>query len=57
MARKNKASETTNNKNPKFNPFCTAMVWAPKKVPSAIMSLNHNTIVIITITVAMYNTI
>ena len=44
MARKNKASETTNNKNPKFNPFCTAKVWLPKKVPSAIISLNHKNI-------------
>jgi len=32
MAMKNKASETINKITPKFNPFCTAAVWSPKKV-------------------------
>ena len=33
IAIKNNASETINKITPKFNPFCTAKVWLPKKVP------------------------
>jgi len=41
---KNKASDTINKIIPKFNPFCTANVWSPKKVPSDIISLNQKDI-------------
>ena len=41
IATKKQASDTINNITPKFNPFCTAKVWFPKKVPSEIISLNH----------------
>ncbi len=44
IAIKNKASDTINNITPKFNPFCTAKVWSPKKVPSDITSLNQKDI-------------
>jgi len=44
MAKKNKASETINNPTPIFNPLCTAKVWLPIYVPSAIISLNQNDI-------------
>lgn len=44
IAIKNKASDTINNKTPIFIPFCTALVWFPKKVPSDIISLNHKDI-------------
>jgi hypothetical protein len=44
MAKKNKASDTINKPTPRFNPLCTARVWLPKYVPSAIISLNHNDI-------------
>lgn len=44
IAMKNKASDTINKITPKFNPFCTAEVWLPKKVPSVMMSLNQNDI-------------
>ena len=44
IARKNKASDTMNNPTPIFNPLCTAKVWLPIYVPSAIISLNHNDI-------------
>ena len=37
IAKKNKASETINKRTPKFNPFWTAPVWLPKKVPSLII--------------------
>jgi hypothetical protein len=33
-----------NKPTPMFNPLCTAKVWLPIYVPSAIMSLNHNDI-------------
>lgn len=36
--------DTLNNITPKFNPFWTASVWLPKKVPSAIISRNQNDI-------------
>jgi len=32
IAKKNNASETIKSIIPKFNPFCTARVWSPKKV-------------------------
>ena len=44
IAIKNKASETINSITPKFNPFCTAKVWSPKKVLSDITSLNQKDI-------------
>jgi ABC-type cobalt transport system substrate-binding protein len=44
MAKKNNASDTIKRITPKFNPFCTAKVWSPKKVPSEIISLNHKDI-------------
>ena len=44
IAKKNNASDTINNITPKFNPFCTAKVWLPKKVPSDIISLNQKDI-------------
>jgi hypothetical protein len=33
-----------NKPTPKFNPLCTARVWLPIYVPSAIISLNQNDI-------------
>jgi hypothetical protein len=44
IAKKNNASDTINSITPKFNPFCTAKVWLPKKVPSDIISLNQKDI-------------
>ena len=44
MAKKNKASDTINKPTPMFNPLCTAKVWLPLYVPSAIISLNQNDI-------------
>jgi len=44
IAKKNKASDTINRPTPIFNPLCTAKVWLPINVPSAIMSLNQNDI-------------
>jgi len=44
MAKKNRASDTINSIIPIFNPFCTAKVWFPKKVPSDITSLNQKDI-------------
>ena len=44
IAKKNKASLTINKPTPKFNPLCTARVWLPIYVPSAIISLNQNDI-------------
>ena len=35
-----------NYPTPKFKPLCTARVWLPKYVPSAIISLNHNDILL-----------
>jgi ABC-type cobalt transport system substrate-binding protein len=55
MAMKNKASETINKITPKFNPFCTAAVWSPKKVPSAIISRNQKDIDEISSIKAKYN--
>jgi hypothetical protein len=52
---KNKASETINKITPKFNPFCTARVWSPKKVPSAIISRNQKDIDEISSIKAKYN--
>ena len=49
IAIKNKPSDTINNINPKFSPFCTASVWSPKNVPSDIISLNQKNIESITI--------
>lgn len=46
IAKKKSASETMNSPTPKFNPFCTARVWWPWYVPSAIISLNHKLILI-----------
>jgi hypothetical protein len=42
---KKKISEITNRTKPKLNPFCTAKVWCPWKVPSLEISLNHKVIV------------
>jgi ABC-type cobalt transport system substrate-binding protein len=55
MAMKNKASDTINKITPKFNPFCTANVWSPKKVPSLIISLNQKDIDTITKNIPKYN--
>jgi hypothetical protein len=44
IAKKNKASLTINKPTPMFNPLCTARVWLPIYVPSAIISLNQNDI-------------
>jgi hypothetical protein len=44
IAKKNKASDTINKPTPMFNPLCTAKVWLPIYVPSAIISLNQNDI-------------
>lgn len=44
IAKKKRASETINNPTPKFNPLCTAEVWLPRYVASAMISLNHNDI-------------
>jgi len=57
IAKKNKASDTINKITPKFNPFCTAKVWLPKKVPSAIISLNHKDIDATTKNPAIYTII
>ncbi|GAA4910348.1 hypothetical protein GCM10023405_35530 [Streptomonospora salina] len=45
IARKNKASDTIKSITPRFNPFCTASVWSPKKVLSLTISRNQNAIV------------
>nr|YP_009254349.1 hypothetical protein A8V03_gp13 [Trichoderma gamsii]ANC73534.1 hypothetical protein Triga.p.15 [Trichoderma gamsii] len=42
-----------NNITPKFNPFWTAKVWFPKKVPSDTISLNHKAIDEITVNKAI----
>ena len=44
IATKNKPSDTINSITPRSNPFCTANVWFPKYVPSAIISLNQKAI-------------
>jgi hypothetical protein len=44
IAKKNKASDTINRPTPIFNPLCTANVWLPIYVPSAIISRNQNAI-------------
>jgi hypothetical protein len=44
IAKKNKASDTINRPTPIFNPLCTANVWLPIYVPSAIISRNQNDI-------------
>ena len=43
-ARKNRASDIINKETPIVNPFCTAKVWSPKYVASAIISLNQKDI-------------
>jgi len=35
-------SETINNKNPSFKPFCTTIVWYPKKEASLHISENQS---------------
>lgn len=44
IAKKKRASDTINNPTPKFIPLCTAKVWLPKYVASAMISLNHKDI-------------
>ena len=43
-----KISEIINKPNPILIPFCTAIVWLPRYVPSDITSLNHNIIEYVT---------